>query len=159
MLIREAGSVDHSLLTHLIRSSFITVAERFGLNSENCPTHPSNCTDEWIEKDYARGRKYYILESDGVPSGCIALEKVNPHICYLERLAVLPQQRRRGFGQALVDRVLAEARGLGVNSVRIGIIADDTELKEWYARTGFVEMGTNKIDHLPFSVTFMSYEV
>jgi N-acetylglutamate synthase-like GNAT family acetyltransferase len=157
--IRQANSSDHSVLTQLIRSAFQTAAERFGLNSNNCPTHPSNCTDEWIERDFAKGMIYYILESDGVPSGCVALEKANPRVCYLERLAVLPQQRRKGFGKALVDCVLTKSRDLGANNVDIGIIADDIELKEWYKKIGFTEGETRRISHLPFAVTFMSYEL
>jgi N-acetylglutamate synthase-like GNAT family acetyltransferase len=159
MLIRQADSSDHSMLTHLIRSAFLTAAERFGLNSENCPTHPSNCTDEWIRRDYAKGMIYYILENDGVPSGCVALEQANPRVCYLEGLAVLPQQRRKGFGKALVDCVLTKSKDLGVNNVDIGIIADDIELKEWYKKIGFNEGETRRISHLPFAVTFMSYEL
>jgi N-acetylglutamate synthase-like GNAT family acetyltransferase len=157
--IRAAGSTDVPVLSGLIRVSFRDVAERFALTLENCPKHPSNCTDEWIENDFARGVAYYILESDSTPVGCVALEKVNPELCYLERLGVVPQSRRKGFGKALVDHVLYEARALGAKQIGIGIISDDTELKLWYQRIGFVEKETKEFDHLPFLVTFMSYEL
>ena len=157
--IRAAGSADVPVLSGLIRVSFRDVAERFALNLENCPKHPSNCTEEWIENDFARGVAYYILESDGKPVGCVALEKANPELCYLERLGVVPQSRRQGFGKALVDHVFYEARALGAKQIGIGIISDDTELKLWYQRIGFVEKETKEFDHLPFLVTFMSYEL
>ena len=137
--IRAAGSDDIPVLSGLIRVSFRDVAERFALTFENCPKHPSNCTDEWIENDFARGVAYYILESGGTPVGCVALEKANPDLCYLERLGVLPQSRRKGFGKELVDHVFSEARALGARKVSIGIISGDTELKLWYQRIGFVE--------------------
>ena len=44
--IRKASSGDSSMLSGIIRESFCDVAERFGLTSENCPKHPSNCTQE-----------------------------------------------------------------------------------------------------------------
>ena len=157
--IRAAGFADVPVLSGLIRVSFRDVAERFSLTLENCPKHPSNCTDEWIENDFARGVAYYILESDGAPVGCVALEKANPDLCYLERLGVLPQSRRKGFGKALVDHVFYEARTLGAKQIGIGIISDDTELKLWYQRIGFVEKETKEFAHLPFLVTFMSYEL
>ena len=157
--IRAAGSADVPVLSGIIRVSFRDVAERFSLTLENCPKHPSNCTDEWIENDFARGVAYYILESDGTPVGCVALEKANPDLCYLERLGILPQSRRKGFGKALVDHVFSEARALGAKQIGIGIISDDTELKLWYQRIGFIEKETEEFAHLPFLVTFMSYEL
>ena len=44
--IREADSSDVSLLGVLVRECFQDVAERFNLTLENCPKHPSHCTDD-----------------------------------------------------------------------------------------------------------------
>ncbi len=44
--IRKADSCDISLLAGLVREGFQYVAERFGLTLENCPKHPSHCTDD-----------------------------------------------------------------------------------------------------------------
>jgi N-acetylglutamate synthase-like GNAT family acetyltransferase len=103
-----------------------------------------------------RGVIYFILESENVVSGCVALEVASSEVCYLERLGVLPNQRRDGFGKALVSHVLSEAKLLGALHVDIGIIAEDTELKAWYKRLGFIEAETKEFPHLPFRVTFMS---
>ena len=73
--IREADSTDASLLSGLVSECFRDVAERFDLTLENCPKHPSHCTDEWIENDFARGVTFYILESDVIALGCVAIEK------------------------------------------------------------------------------------
>ena len=157
--IREANSADVSLISSLIRESFRDVARRFGLTLENCPKHPSNCTDEWIENDFARGVTYYILESNRTAVGCVALEKANSDLCYLERLGVLLEARRKGFGRTLVDYVIFQANLYGAKQISIGIIANDTELKRWYQRIGFVEGETKEFEHLPFLVTFMTYEL
>lgn len=77
----------------------------------------------------------------------------------MERLAVLPGQRRRGFGRALVRHVLAQAKTLGVERVEIGVISADVDLKDWYSRFGFVPTGTKSFDHLPFVVAFMAKEL
>jgi N-acetylglutamate synthase-like GNAT family acetyltransferase len=157
--IREADSADIHLLAGLIRASFQDVAVRFHLTAENCPNHPSNCSEEWIERDLARGIFYYILESNGNPVGCIALEKAQADIIYLERLGVLPGCRRNGFGRALVEHFITAARTLGAQEISIGIIAGHTELKQWYQKLGFVERETKEFSHLPFLVTFMTYEL
>jgi len=157
--IRAGTRKDIAVLTEIIRSSFRDVADRFGLTQENCPTHPSNCTLEWIQRDMNRGVFYFILEENGLASGCVALEPAGSELCYLERLAVRPPQRRRGFGRALVEFVLTEAKRSRARRVSIGIIAEQTELKSWYQKIGFVEAETREIVHLPFRVTFMSYAV
>ena len=76
-----------------------------------------------------RGVNYYVAENENVVVGCAALEMANSEACYLERLAVLPDQRRRGFGKKLVNHVLSKAKSLGVQRVNIGIIAEQIELK------------------------------
>ena len=157
--IREANPADVSLISDLIRKSFRDVAERFGLTLENCPKHPSNCSDEWIEKDFDRDVIYYLLENDHVAVGCAGLEKANSDLCYLERLAVLPEFRRRGFGKRLADHVISRTKHLGAKQISIGIIGDDIELKQWYRQIGFIEGETMEFEHLPFPVTFMLYKL
>ena len=92
-------------------------------------------------------------------AGSVALEWVRPGLCNLERLAVLPGERKRGFGRALVNHVFSEAGKLGCNTIRIGVIADQAELKDWYRGFGFVETETRDFAHLPFRVTFMNCEL
>jgi len=133
------------------------VAERFGLTSENCPKHPSNCTDRWIESDFQRGVIYFILEDGNAEIGCVAMERAGEETCYLERLGVVPKERRKGYGRALVDRVISESKSFGAKSISIGIISEHEELREWYQRIGFVEGETKEFKHLPFLVTFMSF--
>ena len=153
--IRVCAADDIDVLVTTIRSAFGEVARRLDLNEKNCPTHASNCTSDWVRKDMDRGIRYFVLESEGRVAGSVALEPVRPGLCNLERLAVLPHQRRRGFGEALVEHVLSEAATQGCRDVRIGIIAGEVELKNWYRRLGFVETETRDFSQLPFRVTFM----
>jgi N-acetylglutamate synthase-like GNAT family acetyltransferase len=157
--IRVCTKEDTQVLAETIRKSFQDVAERFGLTPENAPSHPSNCTVDWIREHMERGVTYFAIENKNHVVGCVALERANADVCYLERLAVLPDRRRRGFGKALVNHVLSEAKLLGVRSLSIGIIAEQTELKDWYKRLGFVEGESKEFPHLPFLVTFMSYDI
>jgi GNAT superfamily N-acetyltransferase len=154
--IREAKRSEAELLARIIRKSFLDVAERFNLPPERTPTHPSNCQPDWVEKAMAKGVTYYVMEQDGRAVGCVALENAGEGVFYLERLAVLPEIRRNGYGSMLVDRALNEARRMGAKTVQIGIIAEQTELENWYARRGFKTTGRKSFDHLPFTVAFMS---
>ncbi|MCE5244324.1 MAG: GNAT family N-acetyltransferase [Syntrophobacteraceae bacterium] len=154
--IVDASLDDVPLLVDVIRKSFADVAARFGLTPENCPKHPSNCAPEWIDSTIRKGVRYFVLYLDGVPAGCVAVEQGPPGVCYLERLAVLPEHRRLGLGRALVDRTIPHAVTLGAVRVEIGIIAAQEDLKEWYRRIGFIETRTAVFPHLPFTVCFMA---
>jgi ribosomal protein S18 acetylase RimI-like enzyme len=157
--IRPAGAADAALVARIVRESFRTVAERFGLTAENCPRHPANCTEDWISEALEGGVRCFVLEDEGRPCGCVALERADEQTAYLGRLAVLPDCRGRGFGRALVERVLAEARAAGLRRVRLGLIAADEPLRGWYERLGFREVERRPFEHLPFEVLFMSREL
>lgn len=153
--ISESTNSEADLLASLIRDAFADVATRFNLNLENAPTHPSNCTAEWIENALAKGVRYFLLRVDEQPVGCVALEKASDALCYLERLAVLPGFRRQGCGAALVNHLVDKARAIGTERVEIGIISAHVELKSWYEKLGFVFLSTARFPQLPFEVTFM----
>ena len=159
MHIKTATIDDSAILTDLIRNSYRDVAQRFDLTSENCPKHPSNCTDDWIRNDFTRGVSYYIIAHNGRPTGCAALEIPEPDLGYLERLAVLPADRRQGIGRRLVDHVFNRAKAAGVKKISIGIIGAQTDLKRWYQKIGFFEGATKEFEHLPFRVTFMTFHL
>ena len=87
------------------------------------------------------------------------IRDAGPDLCYLERLAVLPESRRKGFGKALVEHVFVRVKQLSAKQISIGIISKQTELKHWYLKIGFVEGTTKEFPHLPFLVTFLTYEL
>lgn len=159
MKIRRATIQDAGILSGIIRRSYQTVADQFDLTINNCPKHPSNCVDAWVASDLERGIIYFLLVWDEKEIGCAALEKAGMDLCYLERLAVLPEYRNNGFGRKLVEHVFNEARQLGCAVVSIGMIAKQHELKNWYAKIGFKEGITKSFPHLPFDVTFMEFNL
>lgn len=157
--IKEARPTDVSDLSNLIRKAYRDVADRFQLTPANCPKHPSNCTDDWIEKDLERGVRYFIMMRANTPVGCVAIERPEGDLCYLERLAVLPQERNKGFGRQLVEHVFRTAREEKAKKISIGIIAKQADLKQWYQNIGFIEGETKEFNHLPFQVCFLTYEL
>ncbi|MBN1800907.1 MAG: GNAT family N-acetyltransferase [Candidatus Lokiarchaeota archaeon] len=159
IIFKQAFYDDAKVLAFIIQTSFQTVASRFNLTLENAPTHPSNCTIDWILSAFDKGIKFYLLTTENSSIGCIALELANKKTCYLERLSVLPQYRLRGYGSHLIEGSLTRAREMGVKRVEIGIIAEDTILTEWYKKRGFIFKSTKKFDHLPFTVAFLYYNL
>ena len=157
--ILEASAENADLIVRLIHESFQDVAARFLLTPENCPKHPSNCTTAWIKADQARGVRYFVLTLNRTPVGCAGLERNDDRASFLERLCVLPEHRRKGLGTLLVDHVLSEAEAMSASVLGVAIIADHTELKQWYVSQGFVETGKRTYGHLPFAVMFLERKI
>ena len=157
--IRNANPEDIPNIVSIVREANGVVARKLGITAENAPTHPSNCQPFWIEENFKKGLRYFILLEDGKPVGCAALEKASDTVCYLERLAVLPESQQKGYGRALVGHCFRTARQWGARTISIGIIREHTVLMEWYRSLGFRIVRHKDFDHLPFGVTFMEIEM
>lgn len=156
MSIREFAAADLSTVAMLVSESNKSVAAMFGLNAENCPKHPSFCTESWVEAELARGETYFLLDEAAGPVGCVAYESAAPGRAYLNRLSVLPAHRRNGAGERLVRHVVEHARANGVETISIGVIGEYVQLQRWYNKLGFVDGDTSHFAHLPFSVKYMT---
>lgn len=55
----------------------------------------------------------------------------------LETLVVTPEQRGKGFGASLLDRVESELDRLGIKDLIIGALPTNTEVLDMYRRRGF----------------------
>jgi GNAT superfamily N-acetyltransferase len=157
MPIRPAELADSETLAMLIREANKDVAIAFGLNAQNCPKHPSFCTDSWIEADVQRGERYFIFHAGPIPVACVAYETPRPGLAYLNRLSVLPSHRRQGIGEQLVRFIIDKAHSESINTLSIGVIGEHLALQHWYARLGFTHGTTQRFAHLPFSVKYMAY--
>jgi ribosomal protein S18 acetylase RimI-like enzyme len=155
--IRESTPDDSATIAMLVSESNKDVAAMFGLDADNCPKHPSFCTEAWIEADLARGERYFIIEDGADPVGCVAYENPSAGLAYLNRLSVLPAYRQRGVGARLVRHIVEHARAASIKTISIGVIGEHTELQRWYRNLGFTDGETKRFPHLPFSVKYMAY--
>lgn len=143
----------------IIRSSFITVAEEFGLAENNCPSHTAFMTIDKLQKQFDDGRPMFLFHQDDIPVGYFSLLKCRDEEWELNNLAVLPEHRHLGIGKAMVDYAVATVKNYGGTKISIGIIEENTLLKNWYLKLGFTHVSTHKFEHLPFTVGFMKMEI
>jgi putative acetyltransferase len=82
-----------------------------------------------------------LARSSGHAAGCVALRKLEAGICEMKRLYVRPGDRGSGLGRMLVERVIAEARGIGYERMRLDTV--ESAMKDaiaLYRRLGFREI-------------------
>lgn len=143
----------------LLRNSFITVADDFGITRENAPTNPAFADEDSLSKMIEKGVSLFGAYYDSRRAGFVALENAGSGCWYMERLAVLPEYRHKGIGRKLMDFAFAAVKDRGGSKISIGIIDENKVLKNWYTEYGFIETGTKAFKHLPFEVCFMEKPV
>lgn len=143
----------------IIRLSFKSVADQFGLTEKNAPTNAAFLQDGKLLEDLSRGIDMFGLFVNSTQVGFMALKQKDKDTFYLEKLAVLPDFRHKGYGRLLLDYARDYVKSLQGSSISIGIIYENKILLSWYEAYGFKITGTKQFAHLPFTVCFMSLDI
>jgi putative acetyltransferase len=98
--------------------------------------------------DYAPPEGRLLLAySHAQLAACVALHKLETGICEMKRLYLRPQFRGKGLGRALADRVIAEARQIGYQRMRLDTV--EPIMKDavaMYRKIGFREIPPYRVN-------------
>lgn len=92
--------------------------------------------------DYAPARGRLLLATyGGELAGCVALHDLGENVAEMKRLYVRPQYRGKHVGSALVQQLLAEAREIGYDRMRLDTVEPVMkDAVKMYRRMGFREI-------------------
>lgn len=92
--------------------------------------------------DYAPpAGRLLLAEYDGQLAGCVALHKLEEGVCEMKRLYLRPEFRGKRLGRVLANRILAEARQIGYQRMRLDTV--EPVMKDavaMYRKIGFREI-------------------
>jgi GNAT superfamily N-acetyltransferase len=82
-----------------------------------------------------------LAEYEAHLAGCVALHKWETGICEMKRLYLRPAFRGKGLGRALAETIIAEAREIGYQHMRLDTIEPIMkDAVEMYRKLGFREI-------------------
>jgi GNAT superfamily N-acetyltransferase len=81
-----------------------------------------------------------IARIEGRPVGCVFALPIEPGIAEVKRLFVLPSERGRGLGRALLEAIIARMGAWGHPTIRLDTAVFLNDAIALYRRMGFVEI-------------------
>ncbi|MDO5436424.1 MAG: GNAT family N-acetyltransferase [Clostridia bacterium] len=160
-MIRELEQKDIQQSVSVIRNSFKTVADEFGITQENGARFTAFATDEGRIHWHMFGERrpmYGFFDGDNM-IGYYSLLIKDHGECELNNLSVLPEYRHHGIGYSLLEHSFEKAKESGCLKMNIGIVEENAVLRKWYEKYGFVHTGTEKYDFFPFTCGYMEKQL
>jgi ribosomal-protein-alanine N-acetyltransferase len=94
----------------------------------------------WREELSSPFGLYMVLAEGGALSGHVGLKLIFDEV-HVMTLAVRPERRRRGLGQALVEAALADPASAGARRVYLEVRPSNLAARALYSSLGFTETG------------------
>ena len=161
-MIRKIEITDIPQCVDVIKSSFQTVADDFGITPENAPSYVAFAvTRKKLIQQYNDKQRIlfgYFSDENKLIAFCSLLINDDGQ-CELNNLCVLKSFRRNGIGKALLEHAVSCAENCGCKRMKIGILEENTSLKLWYESLGFKSTGTEKLPQFPFTCGYMTKEL
>ncbi len=151
--IVDVGPERHAECLRVLNEAFATETAQFGITRENTPSNPAFWGPADLARVVARPADLFAVADPSILGCAFALaSRSRPGTWELRHLAVAPDARNRGHGEALVAEAARRARAAGGQRLRIGIVAQNLRLSLWYRRLGFASLDVTSYPGLLFDV-------
>ena len=103
--------------------------------------------------------KYIVVTDNSFPVATARLYPLDEYSMMIGRVVVLPEYRHQGIGERLLKHATDTAREHHCTVMNLGIVEENTVLRQWYERNGAVHTGTEKYDFFPFTCGYMKFSL
>jgi GNAT superfamily N-acetyltransferase len=132
---REAAKL---LIAEYLRWIADSAAANYGLSFDVDAMVSSDLDDR--SKFYPPSGRFYVLRHAGAYVGVGCLKRLAPTIAEIQRMYVQPHMRGAGAGRLLLERLLADARSIGYQVVRLESLKVLSAAHALYKSVGFAEI-------------------
>ena len=148
----------------VIRQSFATVVQTYGLNRQEWPTHPGFMNIDGLVKFYHSRQMYGLFEGTSM-IGYTALSEYNDSTLQLWHLCILPHRRGLGLGRLMVDHAKAETVAyighpptIDSPLLALAFMNVDKGLRSWFEKQGFIYRGCLNHGRIPYAYGWMEWQ-
>ena len=99
-----------------------------------------------------------LLVDKEILRGCVALRKIDEHICELKRLYVLKEHRGGGYGRVLAEAILDEARQRNFGLIRLDTLTTLDPANGLYQSLGFQQIEPY-LEDMPVELLYWGLEL
>ena len=131
-MIKEIEKSEIAECVNVIRKSFKTIADQFGLTQENAPFHTAFATtEEKLINQFENEHRLMVayFDGDGKIVGYYSLVFLENGECELNNLCVLPECRHKKIGESLVADAFTRAKNSGCTKMKISIVEENKVLR------------------------------
>ena len=156
-LIKKIRESNLQECVNVIKESFITVANEFNITTDNAPGFTAFSINEEKLKyqlNVEHRLMFGFFENNTIVGYFSLLIQENGE-CELSNLCVLPSHRHKKIGEKLLEHVFKVSKVNNCKIINIGIVEENTILKNWYQKFGFEHTNTIKYDFFPFTCGYM----
>ena len=114
--------------------------------------------DNLSEKYGLPGGRLYIAYFEKQAAGCIALRRISDTECEMKRLYVRPQFRGNRLGEALVAKIIDDAKEIGYHSMLLDTLPSLKRAIQLYESIGFYRISAYNNNHVEHTV-FMKLDL
>lgn len=143
----------------VITQAFITVANEFHFTKERVPYFPAFISVDVIINQIKNGLVLFVYVESGKVIGTIGIHGIENNVYKIERLAVLPDHRRKNIGKILMNYAIESIKKRNGKVAKVNIVYENTTLKKWYENQGFKVYSVDSYEYLPFQVGVLVKEL
>jgi len=134
----ERRDAARSLIAEYLRWIADAAAERYGLSFDVEAMVTSDLDDR--SKFYPPNGRFYVVRHDGRYVGVGCLKALTAQVAEIQRMYIQPEVRGAGAGRRLVEQLLADARAIGYQTVRLESLKFLSPAHTLYRSVGFVDI-------------------
>ena len=154
-MIRAVSESELYECLKIIHAAYIPVAEHFGLTDDNCPdSGRATLKFESLLQEYENGELMFVYCDNGKIIGYIGMCR-SGMVLKIDDIVVVPEYQGKGVGSDMLNFAKSYAGDRGCIKLRLGMIDNNTELKNWYRNRGFETVELKQYPNAPFATGYM----